>query len=865
MPRRDLPKKPRPFLAAGPRVSLPLGNLPALLAYYAVGVGLGTLAGFGCLLTAFDFPLHLPVLLPLGAGIVLLCTAQALQTRRRWITSLVLWGVWGLLLRELFPLVYQGAIRGLNVLFAGYSERLNFQLPALSLPVGAVTDRTASVTALVLFLVFPVAWLLSRMMVHRGGALGPFCVTGLLVLVPLGFSILPAAWAIGAMLLYWAFLLLSAPSLRTTDGPDRSGRFSVGGQLFARPASLLLLPIVALALLGIYRLWPPETYVRPQLAEDVRNAATQVLNLPALFRGGTGSGGNSVDLYALGSREFTGQTVLQVRHSWTGSAPGRELSPTARKDYLKSFVGSVYTGGSWERPDPQDAQAGEELFAQTKLHAQTLYAALETAFPGAEAQRQKTYTLGVKKINVDPRSIFSPYGLVEEDLPSGVGFREDGCLASSGWLAGPGEYTLSAVTAPVTPQWIFSRVYSHLLAQVSVEGEAVVYGSDETQAALYGSLVDALTDNSVGALDHWTVPQELRESFTVTQRRLMDLSHAYSGYVYDHYTQLPEETRAFARSYLSAHGLSPDSPDTDRFLLVERIRELLSRENRYELSPAPVPPGQDFVRTFLETTREGYCVHFASAAVVLLRAAGIPARYAEGYAVPVRPDPQNAQGQWLDVPDYNAHAWVEIFTAGDGWQPVEVTPPGPDAPAATANATAPTEEDLVLPTPRPRPTVRPRSDRYLQPLYTPTPVPVVPTPAPNTPEARQEETRSAMGGLALGILALLLPFALLGLIRQLRLAWRRAQFAQPDRNRAALAVYAHLLRLYRANNDLPYGGFEPPEELHELAQKARFSQHTLTREELARLTDHARQLEQRLAENLSPWPRRRWKWLHALF
>ena len=61
-------------------------------------------------------------------------------------------------------------------------------------------------------------------------------------------------------------------------------------------------------------------------------------------------------------------------------------------------------------------------------------------------------------------------------------------------------------------------------------------------------------------------------------------------------------------------------------------------------------------------------MHFASAGTLLLRALGVPARYVSGYIADV------TAGETVDVPDQNAHAWVEIYLRGYGWYPVEMTP-----------------------------------------------------------------------------------------------------------------------------------------------------------------------------------------------
>ncbi|KAF5065781.1 Transglutaminase-like superfamily protein [anaerobic digester metagenome] len=82
------------------------------------------------------------------------------------------------------------------------------------------------------------------------------------------------------------------------------------------------------------------------------------------------------------------------------------------------------------------------------------------------------------------------------------------------------------------------------------------------------------------------------------------------------------------------------------------------RDNyEYTLSPGSFPEG-DFVDHFLFEVREGYCVYYATALTVMLRIAGIPARYVEGFRVSSEVD---TQGNRL-VRNSDAHAWAEVLT-----------------------------------------------------------------------------------------------------------------------------------------------------------------------------------------------------------
>lgn len=128
------------------------------------------------------------------------------------------------------------------------------------------------------------------------------------------------------------------------------------------------------------------------------------------------------------------------------------------------------------------------------------------------------------------------------------------------------------------------------------------------------------------------------------------------------------------------HGICEGDSD-----LVEKVQVFLRENYKYTLSPGITPDGEDFVDYFLFNQKKGYCTYFASAAVLLYRSLGIPARYVTGYVVPcgdalVSSIVSGAAVGWqaeevtqVIVSDKNAHAWVEVYVDGFGWYPVEVT------------------------------------------------------------------------------------------------------------------------------------------------------------------------------------------------
>ena len=83
--------------------------------------------------------------------------------------------------------------------------------------------------------------------------------------------------------------------------------------------------------------------------------------------------------------------------------------------------------------------------------------------------------------------------------------------------------------------------------------------------------------------------------------------------------------------------------------------------------------GRTFIGQFLTVARSGHCEYFATATVLLLRPAGIPARYATGYAV----DPTSRSGKTYLVRERHGHAWVLYYRSGARhWDEFDTTPGG---------------------------------------------------------------------------------------------------------------------------------------------------------------------------------------------
>ena len=191
-------------------------------------------------------------------------------------------------------------------------------------------------------------------------------------------------------------------------------------------------------------------------------------------------------------------------------------------------------------------------------------------------------------------------------------------------------------------------------------------------AELYG-------DGTIAQMEEDTVSYtgypfvNLESRFVYMPQETSELQRAYSAYVHQVYTVLPETGLERLKQECAETGLyGAEDLDEITMYIVERLNELT-----YTRRPGALPAGADFTEYFLYEQQEGYCVHFATAATLMYRAMGIPARYVSGYAIPAENFNNINDAYALDS---MGHAWVEVYDEDLGFIPVEVTPASAENP-----------------------------------------------------------------------------------------------------------------------------------------------------------------------------------------
>lgn len=294
--------------------------------------------------------------------------------------------------------------------------------------------------------------------------------------------------------------------------------------------------------------------------------------------------------------------------------------------WLRGYVGSTYSGSGWTPLESEVLYEYADTFYW--LHADSFYGQkqlADAALVSAEESREKIFAMTIKNVGASSRNIYAPYELYAADdellAPTGIG---DAALKSDGWRG--------------------KREYS--------------YYSLPNQVKRYPDLIQELyKDNNENMLS--VEPFLLMES-------------NYARYVYEQYTDIPESTEKWLDEYLADVLIQEEA--ASYAAIKQTIISYLTEETSYSAEPTSSGSG-DFIYDFLLLDKTGYSPHYASAATIMFRYSGIPARYVEGYLLTPADVADSADNTAFLLDGTHAHAWVEVYQAGVGWIPVEVTPP----------------------------------------------------------------------------------------------------------------------------------------------------------------------------------------------
>lgn len=244
----------------------------------------------------------------------------------------------------------------------------------------------------------------------------------------------------------------------------------------------------------------------------------------------------------------------------------------------------------------------------------------------------------------------------------------------------------------------------------SKSGKGLLYYVDETYFSKFYELANGNVVFNNLSIEQST---DLNEYISLASKLSSDASYSCSSIDAETYAMLKEV-------YADLEDMTDGNAPYETLYKVKKIRDFVTSNYEYTLTPGRIPEGEQFLSYFLKENKKGYCTYFATAGAMLLRAAGVSARYVEGYVL--EPEEIRAgertvitdtwekdlkdinkgqvgvtatsNGYEVVVKDTAAHAWVEVYIEGYGWMPVEFTP-GYDngGIGGTNNNEQPTESD----------------------------------------------------------------------------------------------------------------------------------------------------------------------------
>lgn len=155
---------------------------------------------------------------------------------------------------------------------------------------------------------------------------------------------------------------------------------------------------------------------------------------------------------------------------------------------------------------------------------------------------------------------------------------------------------------------------------------------------------------------------------------LRESKRYYPPEILEQYTQVPDTLPN--RVYELVQEIT--AFEYTRYDKVKAIEQYFHRHGfKYEITDIPYPQeDQDYVDHFLFDLQRGYCDHFSTSMVVMLRTLNIPARWVKGFTGGQEIDHPGSLPngyQYYEITNANAHSWVEVYFPEVGWVPFEPT------------------------------------------------------------------------------------------------------------------------------------------------------------------------------------------------
>ena len=325
-------------------------------------------------------------------------------------------------------------------------------------------------------------------------------------------------------------------------------------------------------------------------------------------------------------------------------------------------------GPQW--PNPMDFLKFNTSEASKEKKVSTIGYGLDDSRLGGPFKADPTIVFTARTQNkqywrVETKDFYTGKGWEVSENPKKVSFKNKNDVVS--W------YEQNTKTETTEATITMQKSYPHLTypaGLVTVEASSdVSYSVDPFSEKIY-----TMNGDSSTTLHSYKVTYEIPE-FSIENLKAVKTNEGQetNPYFMTKYTQLPESLPQRVKDL--AINLTNDKDNRyDKVLAIENYftDNSFTYESTNVLFPAK---SQDYVDQFLFDTKSGYCNNFSTSMIVLLRSAGIPARWVKGYTEGTLDNTlASAEGEDVyTITNDNAHSWVEVYFPEYGWIPFEPT------------------------------------------------------------------------------------------------------------------------------------------------------------------------------------------------
>lgn len=444
--------------------------------------------------------------------------------------------------------------------------------------------------------------------------------------------------------------------------------------------------------------------------------------------------------------------------------------------YLRGNVMETYTGSSWEPLSAQERGDESDLFYW--LHESNFYGQSQIAAASALVDNVQSAAIHVETQGACRGHAYLPYALA-------------------------GNETLDA------------SMIGDAGAQYVTADYAYIPGSLSDWYVLQHALSSGQKENSIA-------------DYLTSER-------AYADYIYQTDLQLTDESRKVIQRQLG------ELKDSYTFSEIQTIiRNYLNEKLSYDEQMSTHLRGSDFLHDTLECNGSGYSVHYATAAVLMLRYFGVPARYVEGYYLSAEDAAKIKAGEEIVLTGGNAHAWAEYYLEGVGFVPFEVTPGYIDSEDLHAGGV---DSDA--------PGISYHTDMNHARVEEPQ----------SEPEGGQNGLRHFKPAYLVYLLSLLLLLLLVWIaVKRVRLARMLKAFQREDDRQAVIDWYGYAIYLQRR---CPIT-LADDSQAALLNQEAQFSRHEITAVQRQQMEKYARDTVTAVREKGTFLQKLQWRWIDGI-